>query len=295
MSNPRASRPGYRPPAASFHGCRVLTLESRRSPELALLIVNYGGEPVIAPSVREVPLTANDAATAFIGEVIHGVFDIVVLTTGIGTRMLLRLAAAIDRGPEFMAALGRTRVLARGPKPMAALREIGLAPWLTAPSPNTWREVIATLDESAATACSGARIAIQEYGAANPELAAALGERGASVTTVPIYQWALPVDIEPLRMAVRAVVDEGVDVVLLTASVQLMHLLQVASQMQLEGAARRGLERLVIASIGPMTSEELRRQSLPIDLESSHPKMGFLVKEAAERCGGLLRLKRRVA
>jgi uroporphyrinogen-III synthase len=62
--------------------------------------------------------------------------------------------------------------------------------------------------------------------------------------------------------------------------------------MALETAVRRGLERTLVASIGPMTSEELRRQGLPIDLEPSHPKMGFLVKEVAEQCAALLRVKR---
>jgi uroporphyrinogen-III synthase len=92
---------------------------------------------------------------------------------------------------------------------------------------------------------------------------------------------------------VRAIVAGQVDVVVLTASVQLIHLLEVAGEMQLLLETRDALEQLVIASIGPMTSDELRRQALPVDLEPTHPKMGFLVKEAAERCAALLRVKRR--
>ena len=86
----RTSRPGRHQPAISLGGRRVLTLESRRSPELALLVMNYGGTPIIAPAVREVPLDALDHVVAFAEEVIDGRFDLVVLLTGVGVRMMLK-------------------------------------------------------------------------------------------------------------------------------------------------------------------------------------------------------------
>lgn len=276
----------------SFEGLRVLSLESRRSPELALLVVNYGGQPVIAPSMREIPLEENSQAIDFGRALLAGRYDFVVLMTGVGTRLLLRAVEPVFGRDAFVAALGATPIMARGPKPVAALREVGLKPWLTAPSPNTWHEVLATLDAKAPGICAGAQVAVQEYGATNPELVHGLEARGARVTSVPIYKWALPEDLEPLRAGVRAIVEGRVDVMMLTASIQLVHLLEVAAGMGLEAAVRRGLDRLIVASIGPMTSEELRRQHVRIDLEPSQPKMGFLVKEAAEQCGGLLRQKR---
>jgi uroporphyrinogen-III synthase len=152
--------------------------------------------------------------------------------------------------------------------------------------------VLAVLDEKAPGVCAGARMAVQEYGAPNRELVAALEQRGAEVTAVPIYRWELPEDVEPLRAAVRAIVAGDVDVILFTASVQLLHLLDMAAAMNLSAEIRSGLRRLFLASIGPMTSEELRRQGLQVDLEPSHPKMGFLVKEVAERCPEMLLAKR---
>ena len=275
-----------------FEGRRVLTLESRRAPELALLVVNYGGDPMIAPALLEIPLESNLAALAFADALIHGEYDLLVLMTGIGTRLLLRLSAPVY-GDAFVSALAATRIIARGPKPVAALREIGVSPWLTVPRPNTWHEVITTLDTRAPGVCAGGtRVAVQEYGMANPDLMSALEARGAEVTSVPIYRWALPDDVRPLRAAVHALVRNEIDVVILTAGVQIVHLLQVAAEMRMESDTRRALERLVVASIGPMTSEELRRQGLPIDMEPTNPKMGFLVKEVAERCGALLAAKR---
>lgn len=280
-------------PKPSFEGRRVLTLEARRSPELALMVVNYGGEPIVAPALRELPLDHHTAALAFVRGLLRDEFDMVVLMTGVGTRALASIADRVVPRQTFVDALQRTRLVARGPKPMAALREMGLGAWVNAPSPNTWREVIDSIDAQACqVSLSGLRVAVQEYGVPNQELVQALEERGAIVTSVPIYRWTLPDDLEPLYEGIRAIVDDRVDVMLLTAGVQLVHLLRVAATMGVEDDVRQHLRHLVVASIGPIASEELRRQGLSIDLEPSHPKMGFLVKEVAERCGAMLEMKR---
>jgi uroporphyrinogen-III synthase len=74
---------------------------------------------------------------------------------------------------------------------------------------------------------------------------------------------------------------------------QITHLLQIAAEMKLEEQALQSLERVVIASIGPSTSERLRSLRLQADLEASHPRMGFLVKETAERAGEILKEKQK--
>ena len=136
-------------------------------------------------------------------------------------------------------------------------------------------------------------MAVQEYGVSNPDLVKGLEARGARVTSVPVYRWALPENLEPLRAAVSSVARGEVDVAIFTTGMQVVHLFQVAGMMQQEDAVRAALRRMVVASIGPTTSEELRQQQLTIDLEASHPKMGFLVREAAERSPDLLRTKPR--
>lgn len=287
------SRTAQRARGTGFDGRRVLTLESRRSPELALLVMNYGGTPVAAPSLREVPLASNRLAIAFAEDLLEKRFGMVVLMTGVGVRLLVKIVEPLCGRDTFVRALSQTRIVARGPKPVAALREIGLAPWVTVPSPNTWRELLATLDARADEApLHNVRVAVQEYGLSNPDLVQGLEARGADVVTVPIYRWSMPDDVGPLRSAVHALVRHEIDIVILTAGIQLVHLLRTAAEMGLDSAVRESLERVVVASIGPMTSEELRRNGLPIDFEPSHPKMGFLVKEVAEQCADLLRTKR---
>ncbi len=281
---------------SGFGGLRVLALESRRAPELAKLIATYGGEPIVAPSMREVPLESNNEALAFVTRLLAGEFDMVVFLTGVGARALLGVAENAHERNEYVAALQRVKVVARGPKPVAALREIGITPAITAPEPNTWRELLRALDEASKGSqeieLKGKRVAVQEYGASNPELLDGLGERGAQVTRVPVYQWALPDDLGPLRSAITAIAKGTVDVVLFTTAVQAIHLFQIAAEMKLEEAVRKGLSRTIVASIGPTTSEELERRGIRADLEPSHPKMGFLVKETSEQALGLLRRKR---
>jgi uroporphyrinogen-III synthase len=159
------------------------------------------------------------------------------------------------------------------------------------PEPNTWRELLAALDQKGSV--KGLNLAVQEYGVSNPDLVNGLEDRGARVTTVPVYRWALPEDLEPLRAAVSSLARGGIDVALFTTTMQVVHLFQVAGMMQQEDAVRAALRRTVVASIGPTTSEQLRQQQLTIDLEASHPKMGFLVREAAERSSALLSIKRK--
>ena len=280
---------------SGFDGLRVLALESRRATELAKLIATYGGEPVVAPAMREVPLESNKEALAFAAALFAGEFDVVIFLTGVGARALLGVVETAYKREEYIAALQRVKVVARGPKPVAVLRELGVVPAITVPEPNTWRELLLALDEAAASReelrLRETRVAVQEYGVSNPELLSGLRERGASVTRVPVYQWALPDDCAPLQAAVKSLVEGEIDVVLFTTSVQLAHLFQIAAEMKLEEPMRLGLCRTIVASIGPTTSEELQRRGVRADLEPSHPKMGFLVKEAAEQCAELLRRK----
>lgn len=280
---------------SGFAGLRVLALESRRAPELSKLISNYGGLPIVAPAMKEVPLESNSDALAFAAKLFSSEFDVVIFLTGVGARALLGVVETTYKRDEYVAALQRIKVVARGPKPVAALREIGITPALSVPEPNTWRELLRALDDTAQSAVgirlNGARVAVQEYGVSNPELLDGLEKRGARVTRVPVYQWALPDDQAPLRAAIQSLAQGQIDVVLFTTSVQAVHLFQAAETMNLEKEMRAGLERAMVASIGPTTSEELSRQGIRVDLEPSHPKMGFLVKEAAERTAEFARRK----
>lgn len=274
-------------------GLRVLALESRRAQEIAKLITNHGGEPLVAPSLREVPLESNQNALEFVDALRNGRVDTVIFMTGAGVRGLTSALESVCSRQQFSSLLNTVTVIARGPKPVAALREMGVRVSLLVPEPNTWRDLLALLDQRKdAFPLQECRVALQEYGVANPELKAGLEKRGARVTSVRIYEWALPEDVSPLQEAIVSVIRGEVHVMLAASSVQIRHLFQVAQTMNVHDDLHRALAQVVIVSIGPLTSEELRGWGLSVDIECTHPKMGFLVQETAEKSGALLKEKR---
>jgi len=277
----------------NFHGLRVLALESRRAQEISKLILNSGGIPLVVPSVRELPLESNTRPIEFVRKLREGGFHVVIFMTGVGVQLLARIAEGVYPISEFATLLSRTITVARGPKPLAALRQIGVTATLTVPEPNTWHDLLSELDNRhGEIPLDGKRVVLQEYGVSNPELVDALQQRGAEVSCVPVYEWKLPEDTAPLRRAVDDVINGDIDVILVTASVQIRHLFQVAETAGKKDALLEAMKRTVLTSIGPLCSEEIQKHGLSVDLEPSHPKMGFLVMEAAEKSGSLLHQKR---
>ncbi len=276
---------------SDFGGLRVVSFESRRAEEMGRLIRRFGGESIVAPSMREVPLTDQHEALAFAARLFNGSLDMVILLTGVGTRTLIAALATKYPKEQIIQALGRMTLVVRGPKPIIALGEVGLKPTIAVPEPNTWRDILTTLDGQCPV--QGKRVAVQEYGVTNDELLQGLQTRGAEVMRVPVYRWALPEDTGPLQEAIRAICHEQADVLLFTSATQVDHLMHVAREMKMDAALRAAVRRhVVVASVGPICSEALKRHDLPIDLEPAHPKMGSLLSEASQRSAQLLRQKR---
>jgi uroporphyrinogen-III synthase len=271
----------------SFDGLRVVSFESRRASEMAELIRRQGGDPFVAPSMREAPIENNSEAFEFAERLFRGEFDLMIFLTGVGARALNKVLASRHPEEQFAEALRKIAIAARGPKPLAALRELKVPVAVTAPEPNTWRELIAALDGRAER-----RIAVQEYGKSNAELLDALRARGAEVTPVRVYQWDLPEDLGPLREAVHRIAEGQADVAMFTTSIQIPHLFRIAAEEQLTEPMLEALRRMAIASIGPTTTETLEDYGLAPDITPSHPKMGFLVKETGEQAAAVLERKR---
>jgi uroporphyrinogen-III synthase len=270
-----------------FAGKRVLSFESRRATETAELIRRNQGNPFVAPSMREAPIERNEEAFRFADRLLSGAYDMVIFLTGVGTRQLVKVLSARHSQESIVAALRKITIVARGPKPLAALRELGIPVQVNAPEPNTWRELMQAIGGRPER-----RIAIQEYGRSNEEFIGALQTKGAEVTSVPVYSYELPEDLGPLREAVTLLAQKQCDVTLFTTSQQIVHLMRIAREMNLEEPVREGLRSTLLASIGPTTTEMLAEYGLSPDLEPSHPKLGILVKEAAGQAEAILWNKR---
>jgi uroporphyrinogen-III synthase len=281
----------FAPPPA-LAGVRVVAFESRRAAELEQLLARHGAEVLVAPSLREVPLEENPEALSFVGRLERGEIDAVILLTGVGTRALVEAVRERCSTERLVELLRSVPIVARGPKPVAALRSLGLAATVRVPEPNTWRELLETLDRELPV--RGLRLAVQEYGKPNPALLDGLAARGAEVVRVPVYRWALPDDLGPLLRAIERLVAREAEVAVFTTAVQLDHLLQVADR---EPGRRDALlaalrDDVVVAAIGPTAAEALSEVGSPPDLVPEHPKLGPLVNAIAARAPSLVARKR---
>ncbi|MCZ6708489.1 MAG: uroporphyrinogen-III synthase, partial [Chloroflexi bacterium] len=271
-------------------GLRVAAFESRRATEVERMLTRAGAHAFVSPSMREIPLEGDQQVLRYARQVIAGEFDVVVLMTGVGLRLLVGAIEGSIGSEPFLRALASSITIARGPKPTAVLKDWGLQPTHQVPEPNTWREILALID--AQVPVSEVAVAVQEYGVPNHDLVAGLEARGATVTPAPIYRWGFPEDVAPLEANVRRVAAGDIDLVLFTSSQQVVHVLATADRLGLGAEVRRALGHTVIASIGPTTSATLRKEGLAVEIEPEHPKMGHLIRVAAEQAPALVRRKR---
>lgn len=278
----------------NFRGMTVAAFESRRAEEMSALISNFGGVPLVATSVREVPLAENPAAFTFAEKLFAGEIDAVICLTGVGTRTLLEVLQTRWARAEIVQAFTRATIVARGPKPVKVLREYDIPVTIAVPEPNTWREILQELDESPrGFSFAGSHIAVQEYGISNHRFLDELEQRGAEVMQVPVYRWALPEDLKPLKHAVSEIVAGKVHAALFTNATQAYHLLEVADQVGSRQALLKNINRTVVCSIGPACTEALLACGIPVDMEPQHPKMGAFVHEAAARVSELMEKKKK--
>lgn len=276
--------------SAGFNGLTVAAFESRMAAEMTRLIERHGGNPLVAPALREIPLEDNSAALQFGKQLLTEGLDVLVLLTGAGTTTLFEILQTRHTKADLSAALAHTVLIARGPKPVAALKALGFQPTLTVPEPNTWVDVVSTLD--AYRPVKGLRVAVQEYGLPNRDLLEALKQRGANVVSVPVYRWALPEDTAPLKQVIDQILAGQVQVMLVTNAAQIDHVMQVVEQEGNTAQFKTSCRQLVVASIGPTAGERIRNHGLTVDFEPSHGKMGILVKECSEQVHRLLDAKR---
>lgn len=261
-----------------FSGARVLAFESRRATEIAELIRINGGLPFVAPALAEVPIERNTQAFAFADKLYAGEFEMIVLLTGVGVRLLGQVLATREPETLFVEALRKITVVARGPKPIAVLKAWNVPVTVSVPEPNTWRELLHSIEGRPEKS-----VALQEYGRSNEELVKGLIAQGRTVTPVPVYQWALPQDTAPLSEALHNLLLGAYDASLFTTGVQIDHFLEFADRSGQRQAVIEALRRTFIGSIGPDCTEALCNSGLQPAFEPTHPKMGLLVREAGER------------
>jgi uroporphyrinogen-III synthase len=257
--------------ALPLEGRTVALAEGRQLEELAQMLEKEGATTVRCPMVSI--LDAPDAGPVFawLRELIAGRFDYVVLMTGEALRRLLGFAERAGQREEVIAALGKTRTLTRGPKPVQALKQVGLAPTKVAEAPTTDGVIAALQSES----IQGRTVGVTLYGEPNPRLVQFLEQAGASVRTVLPYIYAPATDGERVGQLIERMARAEVDVLVFTSSPQVDRLYEVASARGLQVTLQQGMERTRVAAVGPVVAENLRRKGARVDI---CPDQGFVMK-----------------
>jgi uroporphyrinogen-III synthase len=238
------------------------------------LVARRGGIPVLAPALEEVPDVDSHALPKLLAQWRIDPFKIVIFQTGVGTRALFQATDAAGSTGELLRHLSSSLVVVRGPKPVGELNAREVRIDIRAATPFTTEMVLAALSE---IPLHGARVLVQRYGAANQLLRETLEARGAGVQEIATYRWALPADTQPLNRLLDALASSSVDAVVFTSAVQIHNLYAVAEQMGRASGLADQLNRLVIASIGPVCSRALREHGVTPSFEADPPKLGPLV------------------
>jgi uroporphyrinogen-III synthase len=203
-----------------------------------------------------------------------------VLQTGAGANVLFEEAKRLGRLDELVDGLQRITIVARGPKPGAALSQRGLRAAVNAREPYTTAEL---LEAMAPLALDGTGLGIVHYGEPNDLLITALRDRKARLEELHVYQWEMPEDVEPLRGLVREIVAGRLQAIAFTSQIQARHLFQIAREIGLgEPLARMLNSTTVVASVGPTCSAVLRGLGIPPRVEPERPKMRPLVTALAQ-------------
>jgi uroporphyrinogen-III synthase len=252
----------------------VAILETRAGAHLAELVARRGGVPLLAPALEEVPDIDPQAVRALLAQWQRQPFGICIFQTGVGTRALFSATDAANLSAELRQHLTSTIVVVRGPKPVGELNARGVRIDIKAASPFTTEMV---LDALADIPVAGTSVLVQRYGETNQALAAGLRSRGATVQEIATYRWALPADTQPLLKLLEALSNGGVDAVVFTSAVQIHNLYSMAEKAGSAADLAKNLNRSIIASIGPVCSQALRRYGIEPALEASPPKLGPLM------------------
>ena len=242
----------------ALDGLTILVPESRELDLFAQLLEAEGAAAVRCPLVQILDLDDTSEAEAWSERLIAGGFQDVIWLTGEGLRRLLRIAERNGRRTEFIEALGRGRMITRGPKPARALRELGLHPGVAATTPTSQGVLNALASED----ISSRSIGLQLYPGEGGSLAAALRDRGAVVAPVAPYRYASQAEAEQVIEAIRMLAAGNIGMIAFTSSPQVERLIAVAREAALEPQLREIFTRVRIAAIGPVVEETLRRHGV---------------------------------
>jgi len=252
----------------------VAILETRTGAHLAELIARRGASTLWAPALEEVPDVNPRELQTLIAQWRSSPCKLVIFQTGVGTHALFQATDELNLTSELLDRLASSVVVVRGPKPVGELSARGVRIDIRATSPFTTQQVLQSV---AHIPLSGERVLVQRYGAVNQGLVEAIGARGATVRELATYKWAVPQDTQPLHDLLDALAASRIDAVVFTSAVQIQNLYTVAQALGRHRELAVQLNRVIVASIGPVCTVALAAHGIKVTFEANPPKLGPLI------------------
>jgi uroporphyrinogen-III synthase len=255
------TEPGWAP----LTGFRVAVTSARRADELSALLRRRGATVFSAAAIAMVPLPDDDELRKHTEALIDTPPDVVIATTGIGFRGWIAAADGWGLANELITALGKARIVSRGPKATGALRAAGL-PEEWSPESESSRELLHYLREGG---IAGSRIAVQLHGATAewdpfPEFLDELRAAGAEVVPIRVYRWHPAPHDGDFDQLVAGIAEQKFDAVSFTSAPAVASTLMRASQLGIEDRVITALRTGVHAMcVGPVTARPLVRLGVP--------------------------------
>jgi uroporphyrinogen-III synthase len=259
-----------------LEGQRIALAEGRQLEELAAMLEAEGATALRYPLLSILDAPDSAPVVAWLRDLVAGRFSHVVFLTGEGVKRLLHFAADAGLHDAVIAALGKARLVTRGPKPGRALKEIGLVPGRVADAPTT-EGVIAALRQEAV---AGKAVGVQLYSPSNPPLLDYLAAAGADARAVLPYIYAPASDAGRVVELIDRLAAGEVDMIVFTSSPQVVRLFEVASETGKDAALADGLKRAKVAAVGPLIADALGQRGVRVDV---CPAQGFVMKNLVQQ------------
>lgn len=267
---------------SSLENITIAITEHRREQEMRVLIERFGAKVISCPLLEEVPVEQSAELRALVRSIIDSELDMMIFFTGVGVQFLSDEAREMDDIDAFVAALRKMTVVVRGPKPIKALKSLGLQHDLKPSDPTSH----GLLDLLRPELLSERRVGVQLYGSPNTEFCSELKNRGAMVKAVQVYNYREASNRERVAIFIENLVRGEVDVITFTSAPQVRSLFKTVDEMGLNREmANRLRGNLLIAAIGTVTKQALRQRGFDVAIVPAVPKMGHLARSIADYFG----------
>ncbi|MGH9113675.1 MAG: uroporphyrinogen-III synthase, partial [Acidimicrobiales bacterium] len=248
----------------------------RRWEEQAEMLTRRGAHVVHGPVIHTTLLHDADATLQATLTALQAPIDVVVLTTGIGTRSWFAAAESAGIDAELRGLGGRATVIARGPKARSAAIGAGLEVDWQAPS-ETSDEMV---DHLARLGLRRRRVVVQRDGG-DPLVADRFRRLGADVVDVPVYRWHRPDDPAPARRLLDAATTGRVHALTFTCAYAVATTFGLAADADALVTALNGPVQAV--AVGPVTVGALRRHGVERVVEPGRARLGAMVQALVAR------------